>query len=349
MKMSYKLILFLCILQQTRVYSQHINPFESIGKKGKITTAYGNRFIETFDNDSIQRIGSVLMNIRTHKIVKLLNSKDIFNKFSDNSSSSRWMSVDPHADNYANMSPYTGMGNNPILYTDPDGRDLIIRGSNSLQDNYARLLSKTTGYNISIDHKSGKLSVGDAIGGAANTSKVLASLVTDVSTSEKVYSYDLVGEKGDNDAVWIDNYELGQVDVADLNKMGTDGDNALLAGALGHFIAEVAGTDNYADVGSRKGKFEKAHDIGLAKEGEIVGGMLGIGTNPRQTQQTREAKGEALYDYVYGSGGQTKRYTLGQKITGMEEVSTTVVIGGLTFPATEKKSQKNGILTKVIK
>jgi len=30
----------------------------------------------------------------------------------------RWLQVDPKAESFATMSPYTGMGNNPILYTD---------------------------------------------------------------------------------------------------------------------------------------------------------------------------------------------------------------------------------------
>ena len=34
-----------------------------------------------------------------------------------------WLSVDPHADNYPNASPYCYVENNPIMRIDPDGRD----------------------------------------------------------------------------------------------------------------------------------------------------------------------------------------------------------------------------------
>ena len=34
-----------------------------------------------------------------------------------------WLSVDPHADNYPNISPYAYAAWNPIKYVDPDGRD----------------------------------------------------------------------------------------------------------------------------------------------------------------------------------------------------------------------------------
>lgn len=103
MRIKLLLILLLAITAFT-AYSQDYNPYKSIGKKGKIVTAYGNRFVEVFDYDSIQRIGSVLFNIRTKKIVKLLNADAIFKKNSDNSAASRWYSVDPLATKGKNIS-----------------------------------------------------------------------------------------------------------------------------------------------------------------------------------------------------------------------------------------------------
>lgn len=99
------------------------NPFESIGKKGKVVTAYGDRFVEVFDYDSIQRIGSVMFHIYKKKIVRLLNADSTFKKVSDNSSASRWYSVDPKADKYHEWSPYVFAADNPIRYNDPDGQE----------------------------------------------------------------------------------------------------------------------------------------------------------------------------------------------------------------------------------
>jgi len=37
----------------------------------------------------------------------------------------RWNVVDPLAHKFASMSPYCAMGNNPVFYIDPDGREII--------------------------------------------------------------------------------------------------------------------------------------------------------------------------------------------------------------------------------
>ncbi|MBT0813141.1 hypothetical protein KIH41_17770 [Litoribacter ruber] len=38
----------------------------------------------------------------------------------------RWLSVDPHASSYPSLSGYSGFANNPLIYIDPDGRDIIL-------------------------------------------------------------------------------------------------------------------------------------------------------------------------------------------------------------------------------
>jgi len=41
----------------------------------------------------------------------------------------RFSTIDPHAENYLSNSTYSYVGNNPILRTDPDGRDWFVNNN----------------------------------------------------------------------------------------------------------------------------------------------------------------------------------------------------------------------------
>jgi hypothetical protein len=116
-------------------WSQDYNPYKSIGKKAKVLTLSNGKYNEFFDTDSIQRIGTVLFNIYTKRIVKLLNAESTYKKASDNSSASRWYSIDPLAGTFKNSSysPYCFVADNPILYVDPDGRDWYKDNKGAMQ------------------------------------------------------------------------------------------------------------------------------------------------------------------------------------------------------------------------
>jgi len=126
MPTSTKLLLVLTFtISLSALQAQDYNPYKSIGKKAKILTGYNGKYVEVFDYDTIQRIGSVLFNSRSRKISKLLDGSKTFGKYSDNSSSSRWYSVDPLANtpkNYS-VSPYAFVKDDPILLVDPNGAD----------------------------------------------------------------------------------------------------------------------------------------------------------------------------------------------------------------------------------
>ena len=114
-------LLIITILSYTSK-AQEYNPYKEIHKKVKVLTLSKGKYDEFFDYKDIQRIGTVMFNIRTKKIVKLLNPEDVYKKASDNSSASRWYSVDPLSEKYYGWSPYNFVLNNPIRFIDPDGR-----------------------------------------------------------------------------------------------------------------------------------------------------------------------------------------------------------------------------------
>ncbi len=119
------LSVFFFLISSLLVTAQNKNPYQSIGKKGKILTLSNGKYEELFDQDSIQQIGSVLVNIRTNRVVKLLSVHDA-KQYLENTKSSRFLSVDPLSNQFPFYSPYQYAGNKPIWATDLDGAEELI-------------------------------------------------------------------------------------------------------------------------------------------------------------------------------------------------------------------------------
>lgn len=120
MKLKQLLSLLLLLIFSSAAFAQSENPFASIGKKGKILTLTKGQYDETFDADTIQQIGSSLINVRTMKMVKLLTD-DESKKRLEGEKHSRFLSVDPLTRSFAYYTPYQYAGNTPIQAIDLDG------------------------------------------------------------------------------------------------------------------------------------------------------------------------------------------------------------------------------------
>ena len=55
-----------------------------------------------------------------------------------------WLSVDPMADKYPSMSPYTYCANNPVQLVDPDGRKIDPSSEKNWNNNKQEIIGKKT-------------------------------------------------------------------------------------------------------------------------------------------------------------------------------------------------------------
>ena len=120
MKLKQLLPSLMLLIFSSATFAQSENPFASIGKKGKILTLTKGQYNETFDTDSIQQIGSSLINVHTMKVVKLLTD-DESKKRLEAETHSKFLSVDPLTSGYPMLTPYQFAGNSPIMFIDLDG------------------------------------------------------------------------------------------------------------------------------------------------------------------------------------------------------------------------------------
>ncbi|TAF31666.1 MAG: hypothetical protein EAZ57_11100, partial [Cytophagales bacterium] len=68
----------------------------------------------------------------------------------------RWTAIDPLAEKYTPFSPYVVMGNNPVMFLDPDGRELFVKAGVSDRDRAAEL--QTEYKNVVSNAFNGKVS-----------------------------------------------------------------------------------------------------------------------------------------------------------------------------------------------
>ena len=120
MKLKLLALTTFCLLQTIVANSQSSQPFKSIGKVSQVATLTNGQFDEFFDEDSIQLVGTALININTHKIVKMQLSEEEIREL-DNAKASRFLSVDPITSHYPELTPYQFASNIPIAAIDLDG------------------------------------------------------------------------------------------------------------------------------------------------------------------------------------------------------------------------------------
>lgn len=107
-----------------------ISTFARDNKKEVLSLSKG-KYVETFDQDSIEQIGNIIYNVNSRQIIGFVTLKETNAAVALKPEIiSRWLSIDPHAAKYPSISPYSFALDNPIAFNDPDGRDVKIHVGN---------------------------------------------------------------------------------------------------------------------------------------------------------------------------------------------------------------------------
>jgi hypothetical protein len=117
------------------------NPFAKYGYKAKVATLSKGKYLEFHDLDSIVTIGRIRWHVDKNQIVGRIKI-DTLNPDAQpiGDAPGRWMSPDPLSEEFPSYSPYNFCFNNPMRYTDPDGRapdDIIVGQQYQAQFNKA--------------------------------------------------------------------------------------------------------------------------------------------------------------------------------------------------------------------
>ena len=73
-------------------------------------------------------------------------------RYMDHELTTMWLSVDPMADKYPGISPYTYCAWNPVRLVDPDGREIDLSGlSEAMQQRLVNCLGKITGLKLKVE------------------------------------------------------------------------------------------------------------------------------------------------------------------------------------------------------
>ncbi|MBD0401901.1 hypothetical protein [Flammeovirga sp. EKP202] len=121
------LLHFLFILSLISINTFAQNPFEQYNYKPKVATLSQGEYYKFHDQDTLVQIGSVILNTKTQEIVAFVKKDTLYSEATlEPDIVSRWLSPDPLAEKYTSWSPYNYVMDNPIIFIDPDRRDVDL-------------------------------------------------------------------------------------------------------------------------------------------------------------------------------------------------------------------------------
>ena len=150
-----------------------------------------------------------------------------------------WLSVDPMADKYPNISPYAYCAWNPIRLVDPDGRELVFTGESEHVNSLLKIMNSCFSFSSDvfsiIDGKVQSRELNsEELESMSEKQQAFYNTIMSAVNDEKTIS---IGVVSNSEQVLIGSWNLNQIDIADINALGV-GDGMDMYSIIAHEIAE---------------------------------------------------------------------------------------------------------------
>lgn len=270
---------------------KNLSPYAMFGDSSVVLMTreerMGKQFVEIFNPDELSTVQKLEFDLSKGKIRFYDNDNTLVKTETlDPEMIARFLSVDPHAEKYAAISPYAYVANNPLILIDPDGRDIILAGTRQEQKQFVKMLSQRTGNKYRVDDN-GRVFNRNGRVNAETTGKKsgrLSQIAENAINGNNNITIDLVSNasQAGRNGLEFDGYDGGGLDLHDFKVS----DARTQAGQLGHVLTERGLTPDYQNPANRtNANFQIGHNAALVEESAIVTEMSGGVFNGQQMRQ----------------------------------------------------------------
>ena len=146
--MKKLIFFFTCVALLGQLSAQ--NPFKELGiKDSDYLTLSDGRYDEFHGYNDYERVGSAIIDMRTNKIARFIDRDSVIDEgMAELDMTTRFLTIDPMAEKYSQMSPYAYCANNPILFIDPNGKEISFSYEYEKDKDGKYVVNKNGGYNL---------------------------------------------------------------------------------------------------------------------------------------------------------------------------------------------------------